>query len=205
MANPYEILGVSRNASDSEVRQARKKLLFDLHSDRLPKDLPQGAAEVIRKRVLEINGAYEAIQKEREENYAKNKQTYGNTRDTPGSVNKGSKDVSKAKPSNSQGKAAPSKSQGMRNESKGPGGWIGQVLGALIGVSLVHMCRDARNNQRVYETNNNKIEEIVTSSADYCPELKSSIEQGKDQGGVYVSDGSETTNRKTKKRHWGRH
>jgi preprotein translocase subunit Sec63 len=66
MANPYEVLGISSNASDSEVKQARRKLLFDLHSDRLPKDLPAGAAELIRKRVIEINNAYEQIQNERQ-------------------------------------------------------------------------------------------------------------------------------------------
>ena len=61
MKSPYEILEIAENASESEIRQARRNLLFDLHSDRMPSDLPDGAKRLIEERVLEINAAYEEI------------------------------------------------------------------------------------------------------------------------------------------------
>ena len=70
MRSPYEILGVSTSATDEEIKQARRRLLFDLHSDRLPKDLPDVAASLINERVVEINNAYEQIQRERSERRA---------------------------------------------------------------------------------------------------------------------------------------
>jgi molecular chaperone DnaJ len=51
----YQILGVSREASDEEIKKAYRKLVFEHHPDRNP-DSPQ-AEEKIR----EINSAYEVI------------------------------------------------------------------------------------------------------------------------------------------------
>ena len=182
MANPYEVLGISRSASDSEVKQARRKLLFDLHSDRLPKDLPAGAAELIRKRVIEINNAYEQIQNERQRwSNAKN-HTETNAQKDPSKSNAGAKNISKIEIDRAENKTKTNYKQATQNGSKAPGGWIGQVLGALIGVSLVHMCRDARNTQTITKSYADKVEEITTSSYDYCPELKTSIKTGSDQG-----------------------
>jgi len=61
MSDPYKVLGVSRTASDDEVKKARRKLLFDLHPDRLPADLPAGAALLIKEKVLEINNAFNEL------------------------------------------------------------------------------------------------------------------------------------------------
>jgi molecular chaperone DnaJ len=55
MTDPYQVLGVSRDASDEEVKQAYRRLAKKYHPDRNPGD--QEAA----KRMQEINAAYEQI------------------------------------------------------------------------------------------------------------------------------------------------
>ncbi len=51
----YEILGVTRGASDEEIKRAYRKLVFEHHPDRNPGS--QGAEAKIR----EINAAYEIV------------------------------------------------------------------------------------------------------------------------------------------------
>ncbi|HWF60192.1 MAG TPA: DnaJ domain-containing protein [Nitrospira sp.] len=53
--NYYEILGVSREASDEDIKKAYRKLAFDHHPDRNPhvKDADE--------RIKEINAAYEIV------------------------------------------------------------------------------------------------------------------------------------------------
>ncbi len=53
--NYYEILGVSREASDEDIKKAYRKLVFDHHPDRNPhvKDADE--------RIKEINAAYEIV------------------------------------------------------------------------------------------------------------------------------------------------
>ena len=53
--DPYKVLGVSRDASDEEIKQAYRKLAKKYHPDLNPGD--QEAA----KRMQEVNAAYEQI------------------------------------------------------------------------------------------------------------------------------------------------
>ena len=53
--NYYQVLGVSREASDEEIKKAYRKLVFEHHPDRNPH---KDEAEV---RIREINAAYEII------------------------------------------------------------------------------------------------------------------------------------------------
>ena len=53
--NPYEVLGVSPDASDEEIKRAYRRLAKEYHPDRNPGD--QEAA----RRMQEINAAYEQI------------------------------------------------------------------------------------------------------------------------------------------------
>ena len=181
MENPYEILGISSDASDSEVKTARRKLLFDLHPDRLPKDLPAGAEELIRKRVLEINTAYEQIKDERQRLRVKNaKKTDSQSRERKEDMNSGQSNSTQA--GNKSQTSEEHIKQTATEQGNSPGKIIGQVIGALIGISLVSMCRNAINTQPPVQSYADKVEEITSSNIDYCPELKTSIEAGKDSG-----------------------
>src|SRR5919197_1526402 len=53
--NPYETLGVSKNASQDEIKKAYRKLARQYHPDRNPGD---GAAEAKFK---EVQGAYDLL------------------------------------------------------------------------------------------------------------------------------------------------
>ena len=87
MATPHEILGVSENASATELRKARRNILYDLHPDRLPSDLPEGAARLIKEKILEVNAAYEELVKQIESNsgVSEERVKYASTgQDSPG-------------------------------------------------------------------------------------------------------------------------
>ncbi|HXV68027.1 MAG TPA: DnaJ domain-containing protein [Nitrospira sp.] len=53
--NYYQVLGVSREASDEEIKKAYRKLVFQFHPDRNPDD------NTAEERIREINTAYEIV------------------------------------------------------------------------------------------------------------------------------------------------
>ena len=55
MTDPYQVLGISRDASDEEIKQAYRKLAKKYHPDRNP-----GDAEAAKK-MQQVNAAYEQI------------------------------------------------------------------------------------------------------------------------------------------------
>ncbi len=76
MNNPYEVLGVSENASDEEIKKAYRKLAKQYHPDNyIDNPLKDLAAEKMKS----INEAYDAIQKMRASGNSGGN-TYGNGR-----------------------------------------------------------------------------------------------------------------------------
>lgn len=64
--NPYEVLGVSRDATDKEVRNAYRRIVKDFHPDKLvAKGVPEEFRKLGTKKTSEANIAYDQIKKER--------------------------------------------------------------------------------------------------------------------------------------------
>ena len=64
MNDPYSVLGVSRNASDDEIKKAYRKIAMENHPDKvghLGEDIRKAAEEKFSR----INVAYEKIKKQR--------------------------------------------------------------------------------------------------------------------------------------------
>lgn len=62
----YQILGVSKNSTDDEIKKAYRKLVREYHPDRIQaKGVPEDFVKVANEKMVEINKAYEAICKER--------------------------------------------------------------------------------------------------------------------------------------------
>jgi DnaJ like chaperone protein len=62
----YAVLGLSRSASDDEIKQTYRKLVREHHPDRLvAKGLPPEFVEQANKTLAAINAAYDRIEKER--------------------------------------------------------------------------------------------------------------------------------------------
>ncbi|MBN2425184.1 MAG: TerB family tellurite resistance protein [Calditrichaceae bacterium] len=62
----YQILGISSDASDAEIKSAYKKLVMEYHPDRLmAKGVPEDFIKIANEKMAAINSAYDQIQKER--------------------------------------------------------------------------------------------------------------------------------------------
>ena len=65
-ADPYEILGKPRTASDQDIKSAYRKLLRESHPDTLmSQGLPEDFIDIANKKMAVINAAYDQIKKER--------------------------------------------------------------------------------------------------------------------------------------------
>ena len=62
MNDPYKVLGVSRDASDEEIKKAYRELARKYHPDNY---VNNPLAELVEEKMKEINEAYDRIQKER--------------------------------------------------------------------------------------------------------------------------------------------
>lgn len=62
MKDPYQILGISRNASDAEIKETYRKLVRKYHPD---KYISNPLEDLAAEKMAEINHAYETIVKER--------------------------------------------------------------------------------------------------------------------------------------------
>lgn len=65
MKDPYSILGVSRNATDSEVKDAYRNLARKYHPDNYDDGNP--LKDLAKEKMQEINAAYDEIQRMRQE------------------------------------------------------------------------------------------------------------------------------------------
>lgn len=64
--NPYMVLGIGPDASNSEIKDWYRKLVREIHPDRLvAKGMPEEAVELAGKSLATINAAYDEITKER--------------------------------------------------------------------------------------------------------------------------------------------
>ena len=62
MKDPYEVLGVSRNASEQEIKAAYRELAKKYHPDNYQNN---PLADLAQEKMREINEAYDEIVKER--------------------------------------------------------------------------------------------------------------------------------------------
>lgn len=66
LANAYRVLGVSRDASDTEVKKAYRRLMNQHHPDKLvARGLPEEMMKMATEKTQEIKSAYEQIRRSR--------------------------------------------------------------------------------------------------------------------------------------------
>lgn len=67
LEDAYASLGVTADASDSEIKSAYRKLISENHPDRLAaRGLPESMRELAEERAREINAAYDVLKKARQ-------------------------------------------------------------------------------------------------------------------------------------------
>ena len=65
-ADPYQVLGLSRQASDDEIKKTYRVLIRENHPDTLiAQGMPQEFIDVANEKMAAINAAYDVIEKER--------------------------------------------------------------------------------------------------------------------------------------------
>jgi len=65
-SDPYEVLGISRNKSNDEIKKAYRKLIRENHPDTLvAQGMPEEFVKVANQRMAAINAAYDEIEKQR--------------------------------------------------------------------------------------------------------------------------------------------
>ncbi len=66
LEDAYQVLGVSSEASDAEIKRQYRRLMSENHPDKLAaKGLPENMREMAKERTSEIGNAYERIRKAR--------------------------------------------------------------------------------------------------------------------------------------------
>jgi DnaJ like chaperone protein len=64
--DPYEVLGVSRDASDDEIKRTYRKLIRENHPDTLmAQGVPQEFIDLANDKMATINAAYDRVEKQR--------------------------------------------------------------------------------------------------------------------------------------------
>lgn len=74
--DPYKVLGVSRNASDEEIKKAYRELARKYHPDNY---VNNPLADLAQEKMKEINEAYDQIQKERAGGSSSRSYSYSNS------------------------------------------------------------------------------------------------------------------------------
>lgn len=65
-ADPYTILGVTREASDADIKAAHRRLVMEHHPDRLTaQGMPEEFVNMANEKLAEINAAYDHIRQQR--------------------------------------------------------------------------------------------------------------------------------------------